>query len=316
MEALTLYAAGQLINPQDITSEMAERWSAYIDATPQTVTTYNRAIKRFMTYLYENGIRRPERKDIMAYRSSLYEAGLKPTTIQNYITATRLFFQWTAQEGLYPNIADRIKGAKLDHQHKKDSLTLVQANEVIDGIGTDTLQGLRNNAIVRLMITGGLRDIEVSRANIEDFRTAGGHTVLYVQGKGHEERTQFVIIAPETEKAIRAYLKARGKAAGDEPLFTSTSNNNHGGRLTTRSISGIAKKAMQGAGYDSERLTAHSLRHTAVTFAFIGNENAPSVQQFARHTNINTTMIYSHALEAQSNTCSYTIEALLKGAHK
>ena len=316
MEALTVYAAQQLINPQDITSEMAERWSAYIDATPQTVTTYNRAIKRFMTYLYENGIRRPERKDIMAYRSSLYEAGLKPTTIQNYITATRLFFQWTAQEGLYPNIADRIKGAKLDHQHKKDSLTLVQANEVLDSIGTDTLQGLRNYAIVYLMITGGLRDIEVSRANIEDFRTAGGHTVLYVQGKGHEERTQLVIIAPETEKAIRAYLKARGKAEGKEPLFTSTSNNNHGGRLTTRSISGIAKKAMQGAGYDSERLTAHSLRHTAITFAFIGNESAPSVQQFARHTNINTTMRYNHALEERNNTCSYTIEAKLKDAHK
>lgn len=33
------------------------------------------------------------------------------------------------------------------------------------------------------MITGGLRTIEVSRANIEDLRTAGNNTVLFIQGK-------------------------------------------------------------------------------------------------------------------------------------
>ena len=75
--------------------------------------------------------------------------------------------------------------------------------------------------------------------------------------------------------------------------------------MTTRSISGVCKEAMKAAGYNSERLTAHSLRHTAVTLALIANGgNIQEAQQFARHANISTTQIYAHNLEKQNNTCS------------
>ena len=157
------------------------------------------------------------------------------------------------------------------------------------------------------MITGGLRTIEVSRANIEDLRVVGEQTVLYVQGKGREEKTEYIKISQEVENAIRNYLKTRDNVSDQEPLFTSLSNNSRGKRLSTRSISGMVKDRLKEAGFNSERLTAHSLRHTAVTLSLLAGKDITEVQQFARHKNIATTMIYNHSLEQAKNSCSEAI---------
>ena len=244
--------------------ELNARFIAYLDARESTVETYSKALRPFFTYLADNGVTRPTRETVIAYRDSL-RARLKPSTVQTYIITVRLFFSWAEQEGLYPNIAEHIKGAKLDRQHKKDALTGSQAKAILTGINRDTLAGKRDYAILALMASCGLRTIEVARANIEDIRIAGGSAALYIQGKGRDEKTEYAKLAPPVEAAIRDYLKARGKADGKEALFTSTRKNNAGQALSTRSISGIVKEAMRAAGLDSERLTAHSLRHTAAT---------------------------------------------------
>ena len=284
-----------------------DRFINYLDASPKTVETYKKALRQFFNYLAINGIRQPQREDVIAFRDDLKASGLKPTTVQNYITATRLFFKWTEQEGLYPNIAEHVKGAKLDKNHKKDYLTSRQAKEVLASIETDTEEGLRNYAILSLMVTGGLRTIEVSRADVWDLRTLGENTVLYIQGKGREEKTEYIKISEPVEQAIRTYLKARGNVEEGQPLFTSTSNNSRGKRISTRTVSGIVKTALKNAGYDSARLTAHSLRHTAITLALLAGREITEVQQFARHANLNTTMIYNHALDQAKNGCSDAI---------
>lgn len=219
----------------------------------------------------------------------------------------RLFFKWTAQAGIYPNIADHIKGAKLDSSHKKDYLTAAQVQDILGGLDRTPARGKRDYCIIALMVTGGLRDIEVSRANIEDLKTQGNSTVLYLQGKGREERTDYVKVVPEVEKPLREYLKTRKDAKGQQPLFSSLSNNNRGGRLTARSISSIVKDRLITAGYNSDRLTAHSLRHSAVTISLIGGLPLEEVQQFARHKNISTTQIYAHNLERANNRSEETI---------
>ena len=284
-----------------------ERFINYLDASPKTVETYKKALRQFFNYLGVHGIRQPQREDVLAFRDDLKASGLKPTTVQNYITATRIFFKWTEQEGLYPNIAEHVKGAKLDKNHKKDYLTSRQAKEVLANVETDTEEGLRNYAILSLMVTGGLRTIEVSRADVGDLRTLGENTVLFVQGKGREEKTEYIKISAPVEKAIRSYLKARENVEEGQPLFTSTSNNSRGKRITTRTVSAIVKNALKNAGYDSARLTAHSLRHTAITLALLAGREITEVQQFARHANLNTTMIYNHALDQAKNGCSDAI---------
>lgn len=292
---------------REVSAELFARFIAYLDASPKTVETYTKALKQLFAYFSVNGIRQPQREDVMAFREELKASGHKPTTVQNYITAAKLFFSWTAQEGYYPNIADHLKGAKLDREHKKDYLTSGQVKAVLAAIERSNLQGLRDYAILTLMVTGGLRDIEVSRADIGDLRAAGAYTVLYVQGKGRQEKTEYVKVSSQVEKAIRAYLKARGSTGEEEPLFASVSNNSQGKRLSTRSISGIVKHRLREAGYDSQRLTAHSLRHTAVTLSLLSGKDITEVQQFARHANIATTMIYNHSLDKAKNSCGEAI---------
>ena len=307
MNEIAIVNKTELVAQPSITADLFNSFISYLDASPKTVETYTRDLKQLFKYLQERDINRPQREDILAFKAWLAETGHKPSTIQNYVIATRLFFGWTAQEGLYPNIAEHIKGAKLDRDHKKDALTAGQAKELLESIERETAKGKRDYAIMALMITGGLRTVEVARADVEDFRNAGDAVALYIQGKGREEKTEYVKIAPAVEKAIRAYLRTRDKTQPTDPLFTSTSNNSQGQRLTTRSVSEIAKDRLRQAGYDSSRLSAHSMRHTAVTLSLLAGKDVTEVQQFARHANIATTMIYSHHLDKAKNSCSSAV---------
>lgn len=291
----------------ELTDELYQAFAKYIDAKPKTVETYTKALRQLGGYFAEHHIDKPTREDVIAFREDLKATGHKPTTIQNYITAARLFFSWLEQAGIYPNVAAHVKGAKLDREHKKNYLTSRQVKAVLADIDRTTLQGKRDYAMLVLMVTGGLRTVEVERADIGDMQTLGDSTVLYIQGKGRDEKTEYVKLDAHVEAAIRDYLKARGEAKPDAPLFASTSNNNRGKRMTTRAISGIAKAHMLEAGYNSDKLTAHSLRHTAVTLSLLAGQPLEEVQQFARHANISTTMIYNHALDKAKNGCGAAI---------
>lgn len=289
----------ELINP--INDDMFHSFMQYIDVKDKSLETYTRSLKQFFNYITVNGITEPTRQDIVQYRETL-KADKQPATVQLYMIAVKQFFKWTDKAGIYPNVADNVKGVSVSKGMKKDYLTTGQVKDVLSRIDTETVKGKRDYAIIALMVTCGLRDIEVSRANIADLRTRQNSTVLYIQGKGKDDRESFVVVPDSLETVIRDYLKARG--GNSKALFTSNSNHGKGDRLTTRSISRIVKTAMINAGLDSDRLTAHSLRHTAVTQALIAGQTLQEVQQFARHSNINTTLIYAHNLENEKNECS------------
>ena len=78
------------------------------------------------------------------------------------------------------------------------------------------------------------------------------------------------------------------------PLFVATGNRSGGKRLAPTTISTMLKRAMQQAGYNSDRITAHSLRHTAGTNVRELTGNLYATQQYMRHTSPATTEIYLH----------------------
>lgn len=299
--------------PQDVSFKMSlyDDFVAYLDAKPRTVQTYKTNLRQFFGWIRDNSIKNPTRADILKYRDGLKEH-LKPSTVNGYITTVRLFFSWAAQAGLYPNVADHIKGARIDPGHKKDYLTAEQMDGVLDGIDRTTVKGRRDYAIILLMVTGGLRDIEVSRANIEDIQTIGGIKVLFVQGKGRDDRNEYVKLPRETAQAVKECLKDREPVKDKKaPLFASLSNHCRGQRMSTKTISTIVKEKLIQAGYDSPRLTAHSLRHTAVTLSLKAGIPLQEVQQFARHKSIVTTQIYEHDLEKINNHAAAAIATAL-----
>lgn len=312
MNGLAVLENTSILETSVISTELFNRWTSFIDASPKTVETYSKNIKRFLAYLMENGITQPQREDVIAYRDYL-KLKHKPTTVQGYLAAVKLFFQWTQQEGIYPDVSQRVKGAKLDTEHKKDYLTTKQVAKLLSSIDRSTLKGMRDYAMLSVMVTTGLREISIVRADVGDIRAAGDATALYYQGKGHEEKADYVKLAEPVEEAIRAYLKARGETDPKAPLFSSIANRNTGERMTTRSVSRVAKDRLIAVGLESDRLTGHSLRHTAATLNLLNGGTVEETQQLLGHANINTTLIYSHALERAKNNSEERIAKAIFG---
>ena len=248
----------------------------------------------------------------------------KPNTIAQYLRSVCQFFRWTAANNLYPDIAANIHAPKLRHdRHSKEALTAPEVLAIEKSIAQraqertqaaqnaqkdtagrmqrSTEQGKRLYAMYLLAVNAGLRTVEISRANIKDLETKGGQTWLYIWGKGRTEADQKKPIAPEVAAAVKEYLKSRtDKPTGNSPLFVSTGNRSRGKRIAATTISTMLKRAMQEAGFDSERITAHSLRHTAGTNVQEITGNLYATQLYMRHSNPATTEIYLHTETEQA----------------
>lgn len=280
---------------------VVDRWLNFIDVSPKSKEAYTKSIKQLFKYFAENNITQPTRDDIIAFRNELMKTR-KPSTVQLRMVATRLFFRWLSTEGVYANVADHIKAPKIDRGHKRDALTMTQSRNLLTNINTSTLAGLRDKAIITLCLTAGLRTIEIVRANVGDLYEKCGRYYLKVQGKGHTDRNDEVLVSSQVYNLIQAYLIRRGELSDDDALFASVSNRNNGKRLTSNSVSRIAKNALRNADIDSKRISAHSMRHFCATQALLNGVNITQVQQTLRHQNINTTMTYVHAIERMKNT--------------
>ena len=291
-----------------------ERFTKFLDVSSITLRAYRSGIKQFIEYLNSQNVRVPNRESVVMFKKTLIAEGRKSSTVALYLSALRRFFAWCEAEGLCENIAAGVKSPKQERGHKRDALSGAQIKACIQGINRDSLQGKRDYALFLLMSTCGLRTIEVSRANVGDIQSVQGQVCLFVWGKGRTDKGEFVKLSEPVLQAIREYLSERGQVSENAPLFASCSRRNTGGRLTTRTVSSVAKVAMKSAGYDSRRLTAHSLRHSAATLALQAGMSLQEVSEFMRHSSINVTMIYVHSVNRLKSECEGAITAAIFAA--
>ena len=265
------------------------------------------------------------------------EITCKPSTIAQYIRIVRQFFTWLYNTGRIPrNVAEGVRAPKVSNEHKKEALKVedvaaIEGNilaeatsrgaaitdDAKDAAGKfqrNTEQGKRLFAMFMLTVNAGLRTIELSRANVGDLEEKRGGAWLYIWGKGRSEADQKKAIAPEVLEALRDYLKSRkDKPTKASPLFVATGNRSGGRRLASTTISTMLKGALVSAGYDSERITAHSLRHTTGTTIQTMTGNIYATQTYMRHANPATTEIYLHI--DQSEKEAETAQALYNLFH-
>lgn len=280
--------AGQLVVRGATNTELAEQLDALIerflsaqDIKPTSQQAYRRSLRPFFRWLTQEGIRSPNREDILAYKRALEAQGRSAFTLSNYLVVVRRFFEWAEGMKLYPNIAKGVKGAKHPRGFKKDPLTVDQAKELLASIDRSILLGKRDFALINLLLRTGLRTIEAVRADVGDIRQQSGEAILWIHGKGRDAKDEFVLLTEKTLKPINEYVAERGKTEDSEPLFGSLSDMNRGQRLTTRSVSRIVKSYLRKIGLNSDRLTAHSLRHTAITLALKGGATIQEAQAWA-----------------------------------
>lgn len=241
----------------------------------------------------------------------------RPATVRLYLQTVKQFFAWTSSAGIYPNIAAGIKGPKVDNSsHKRDALTAPEVLTIEENLKARTLeapkeilrgyddpkrtteQQKRLLAMFLLATNCGLRTIELSRAKVKDLESKNGKTWLYVYGKGRTEPDQKKSVAPEVAAVIKDYLKSRAdKPTKESPLFCATGNRSGGKPLLSTTISTMLKQALQDSGFDSPRLTAHSLRHTTGTAMHELTGSLYRTQEYMRHMSPCTTEIYIHDID-------------------
>ena len=300
---------------QLIPEDVMEEWLAALD-TPSEATkrSYRNGWRALERYVARNGldIDSLEESDLIAFKEDCLKR-LSPGTVSTYLTGIRSFYRWAGNPA-FPDVASRIRGARTSREFKKDVLSAEQVRMVLDSLKGGTEKDARDYAMVNLMVHTGLRDIEVSRLCAGDIHEDSGVTVLNVHGKGRTGKDDFVVLEPEAYGPIMEYLEEwRPDCAPSDPLFASTANRNKGGSLTTRAISGVVKGAFRKCGLDSERLTAHSLRHTAVTMALLAGASIEETQAMARHADISTTMVYAHHIDRLRNSAERKIADYLRG---
>ena len=308
---------------QTLSQALIYEFVRYIDRGEKTTRTYLVNMRQFAAWLKYAGVSTPTRADVIAYRDYLTQehdaiqldltapegwtyrtdkqgrplrVSCRPNTVKQYLQSVRQFFSWTAAEGYYPNIAANVHAPKVRQDaHKKEALSAQDVLAIEQNIDSSTEQGKRLLAMYLLAVNAGLRTVELSRANVKDVELKHGQAAIYVWGKGHTEADRKKPIAPQVYAAIKDYLDSRTDSySANSPLFVATGNRSGGKRLAATTISTMLKRAMQAAGYDSERITAHSLRHTAGTNAQELTGNLYLTQQYMRHASPATTEIYLH----------------------
>jgi integrase/recombinase XerC/integrase/recombinase XerD len=291
--------------PSEVTTVSSQRIDELVDTflNSQDVRSnskllYRRTIKQYFRWIDKKSYLLSEiaRPQILEYKEDLLRSGMSSLTVGSYITSVRRFYEWAEANKYYQNVAKGIKTPPRKQQFKKQPLTADQATALISYYQD---KALRDYAIVNLLLRTGLRTIEVIRANVEDITFKGSQRVLLVHGKGRAERDNFVLLTDKAYQPIAQYLATRGNINGSDPLFTSTSNNSQGERLSTRSISYIAKEGLKSIGLDERSFTAHSLRHTTAVNILRAGGSLETAQFTLRHSNPATTQIYTATLNEE-----------------
>ena len=285
-----------------------------LDRKEITKSSYRSILLRWANYLKSKRIYSPNKRDIIAYKEKIAKS-TGSASIQKTIVVLRGFYKYLKLSGKYDDITYGVRGAKVEKTFKKNPLEIDEIMKLISKAkeeSTISISHLRNYAIIVLMVTTGMRTIEVVRANINDLMIHKNKKRLYIQGKGRDGKDEYVKLSEEVYEVLSDYLNKRNDDF--DPLFISHKGK-VGSRLTTRSIRGIIKDLLRAIDIDDKRYSAHSLRHSLATI-LIKNAHGTlaEAQQILRHKDISTTEIYNHALMREENDGEIKVaNLLLKG---
>ncbi|HET7485858.1 MAG TPA: tyrosine-type recombinase/integrase [Solirubrobacterales bacterium] len=160
--------------------------------------------------------------------------------------------------------------------------------------------GFRDHMIISLALGCGLRESEIVALDVGDVATEKDiHKPRRIvqlrvfkragKGAGAEPDFQRVHLPDATYYKLTKYLKQFDESDRRGPLFWSKKGN----RLSTRRLRAMWRNWQIAADFD-QLYPFHSLRHAAITNVKRATGDIRIAQRFARHVNIQTTIIYDH----------------------
>lgn len=261
-------------NPQTITLQrLLVLHSDYVNElqkrNPETRGTYERTLREFMRWVRLEPELECSAKEIERYKKFLLtKRKLSPVSVTMYLSSVRKFFDYLVSVHiLNSNPAKEVKGGTANPQHSRKSISVQEVQLLIQAIERKDEIGFRDFAVVKLMISCGLSEIELIRADIGDMKSKKGTIQLSLQLKGMKTKEKILLLPTDAKDALKSYLAFRTNAQEHEPLFMSAGNRTRGQRMTSRGIRERINFYLEKAGIkngESRKITALSLRNTAI----------------------------------------------------
>lgn len=245
------------------------------------------------------------RADLLAHIGAKREAGNGDAILKQMVGALKSFFRYHLADASpmkdvpYPKVKRRIQR----------TLDAEQALRVMAACDTSTPKGVRDLAIIALMLDTGLRNSEVCRARVADMNLEKRRLKVVVKG-GDEETAVF---SRTTAAHLARWLAIRSAYARPncETIFITFWGRAVGMAMSAEGLRTLFENIGKRAGL--ERFTPHDLRRTFATIAIRNGAPTRVVQAAGRWGDVSMVERYTQAIQAEDFDRYSPVEALLKG---
>ncbi len=270
--------------------------------------------QRFLAAVGRADLAGVTRDDLIAYRGWL-ASRYAPATVNRRLSVVRSLFREALLRGeIERDPTAHLKQMRVADESPTEALDALSARALLDHIDRSTLLGLRDVALLSLLMRTGLRRSEIGPLTLASMGTERGHYTLTVRGKGDKRR--LVKLPVDVWRDIQAWLDARAaverRHGGMEapppatPIFVEVRKVGRGDQshyravgqagLTPDAVWIVVKRHIAAAGI-AGNITPHSLRHTFITLALEGRAPLHKVQYAAGHADPRTTERYHRRKE-------------------
>ncbi len=267
-----------------------------------TRAAYAQAVAQFLSWCEDRrlSLRTIDPISVAAYIES--HPGADPTKKQ-HLAAIKMLFDWLVTGQVIPvNPAASVRGPKhIVRKGKTLVLSGGDARKLLDSIDASTVVGLRDRALIGVMVFSFARIGAVLGMKVEDYYQNGKRWWIRLHEKGgkfHE-----VPVHHNAEEYLDAYIEAAGIAKDEKsPLFRSAVGKT--GTLTDRPLRrnnalDMVKRRAKAAGL-SKRVCNHTFRATGITAYLEAGGTIEKAQAIAAHESPKTTKLYDRTSDAIS----------------
>jgi integrase/recombinase XerD len=246
---------------------------------------------------------------IAAFIISLKEKGYAATTIARKIAAVKSFFHFLTAEGLLQvDPTENLDSPRIEKTLPR-SLTRDEISTLlVQPEDDDAPEGLRDNAMLKLLWSTGMRVSELVALNVDDLDLSSG----YVRCLGKANRERIVPVSLDAQSALEQYLNGGRttllRRRDESALFV----NHRGERLTRQGFWLILKGYARRANLSAD-VTPQTLRHSFAINQLDQHTDLRSLQELLGHASITTTQVYAQVAGTRARSAQKADAAPVQG---
>ena len=286
--------------------------------SPHTRRAYKLDLRHFLTTLGirdRDALRSVTRPAVLAWIRLMENEQARPRTIGRRIAALSSLYIHLVERGVVTeNPFKMVKRPKVNNRRGTTAaFSEIEARKLLDSPPPDTLEGIRDRAILSVLLQAGPRRAEVASMTVKDFHTHLGYPSLHFVRKGGEDHT--LALNPQTAQRIQVYLMTAGHGEDyDGPLFrpvTGLSRKEPGAGLRRHLdpdlIDKLVRKYAKRALGVERGYSAHSCRATFGTTALLKGAGLEDVQEAMGHADISTTRLYDRRSSNPERSAAFKV---------